>query len=565
MSKGPVLVSWVAVANDPFERDRRTGERREVDGEPIPGPTLTLLCDNKSKYYERIHDVVLLHQSLEQAYGDRERRAVGELVAELEKRSYRVQREVWDGDDPTDHQGIFTFLKVKLPEIRRQFPGRELVLHISPGTPSMHTVWVLMAETGFVEPPFSVVKSYRRVDRRGRPAVVPVEVGIESFYKAYKASRPRQVPPDEQVVDWDPRYFQTDAMKRVFAEARRFAKVNVPVLIRGERGTGKTTLANWIRSNSAFRRQDQDARWPSVACGQYSPETMRAELFGYVKGAFTGATSDHAGILASAHGDTLFLDEVGDISRDLQRLLIRAVEEKQYFAVGSDQSCKSDFRLLTATNIDDRQLKDRLDPDFLDRISLLTISLPPLREVSDELPRLWAAVYERARRRAGVSPEQAQLGAQDHDRVVAALQRHPLPGNIRELLRVAYRILAARADDDAPMPAADAAMYGLEALAGGSTHALTRATTARSLAGAFAEGTAMDGFLVAQEALSTDAVLGEFKAFLATELRRIARDRGVNSGSLCDRTDRVLLDWSKATDGRQKNTSASRKKSSDLG
>ena len=213
----------------------------------------------------------------------------------------------------------------------------------------MHTVWVLMAETGFVEPPFTVVKSYRRSERGGRPAVVPVELGIETFYKTYKASRPRQLGSEEQGVIWDPSRFRTEAMKRVYADARRVAPLNVPVLIRGERGTGKTTMANWIRSNSPYKREEQNANWPSVACGQYGPETMRAELFGYRKGAFTGATADREGLLAAAHRDTLFLDEVGDVSRDLQRLLIRAVEEKRYFALGDDKPRESKFRLLTAT------------------------------------------------------------------------------------------------------------------------------------------------------------------------------------------------------------------------
>ena len=94
----------------------------------------------------------------------------GTLTLGLRERSIRAHRVPWHGDDPTDHRGVFEFLRDKLPELRRRFAGRELVLHISPGTPSMHTVWVLMAETGFIEPPFTVVKSYRRAERRGRPA-----------------------------------------------------------------------------------------------------------------------------------------------------------------------------------------------------------------------------------------------------------------------------------------------------------------------------------------------------------------------------------------------------------
>src|SRR5204862_3359844 len=142
---------------------------------------------------------------------------------------------------------------------------------------------------------------------------------------------------------------------------------------------------NWMRANSQFRKPDLDRNWASVPCGQYSPETMRAELFGYVKGAFTGAERDHQGLLKTANGDTLFLDEIGDISRDLQRLLIRALEEKRYFPLGDDKPRKSDFRLLSATNLPTEQLQDRLDPDFFDRIRLLTIRVPSVREMPEDV------------------------------------------------------------------------------------------------------------------------------------------------------------------------------------
>ena len=103
--------------------------------------------------------------------------------------------------------------------------GRELVVHVSPGTPSMQTIWVLMAETGFIEPPFQVVKSYRKNERRGRPPVVPVEVGLDTFYKVYKASRPTQVASEDQGVVADPAKFRSARMRTLFAEARRFAHV----------------------------------------------------------------------------------------------------------------------------------------------------------------------------------------------------------------------------------------------------------------------------------------------------------------------------------------------------
>lgn len=548
MTSAPVLLTWVAVNNDPYERDGQSGSARLVDGAPIPGPTLTLLCDEESPYASRIKDVVLLHRSSMGGTSDREERAVTELSDTLRERSIRAHRVPWYGEDPTDHRGVFEFLREKLPALRRQFSGRELVLHISPGTPSMHTVWVLMAETGFIEPPFTVVKSYRRAERRGRPAVVPVEVGIETFYKAYKASSPRQVGSEDQQVVWDPARFQTDAMRRLFAEARRFAQINVPVLIRGERGTGKTTLAGWIRSNSPFKRAEQNASWPSVACGQYSPETMRAELFGYKRGAFTGVIADRDGLLAAAHRDTLFLDEVGDISRDLQRLLIKAIEEKVYFPLGDDKPRESDFRLLTATNIDDVEFQRRLDPDFRDRISPLILDIPPLREVGGELSWLWEVVYGEAAVRAGVPRRRAMLGAPHHKRVVTQLRRHPLPGNLRDLFRVAYRVLAARNDADEPLAPADAVEYGLETLIDRSAGDSRPPSISIALARAFSSGSPIDDLLEPGGQLATSEIIADFRAFIATELRRIASAKAVQVDELCDVSERSIREWAK---GRQ--------------
>jgi DNA-binding NtrC family response regulator len=558
MNGSPVLLTWVAVNNDPFERDGPLGLARLVDGAKIAGPTLTLLCDEDSPYCDRIEDVVLLHRAPSGGASEREKRAVTELVEALQKREIRAHKLPWDGEDPTDHRGVFEFLRDKLPALRRRFAGRELVLHVSPGTPSMHTIWVLMAETGFVEPPFTVVKSYRRGERRGRPAVVPVELGIETFYKAYKASSPRQAASEDQRVVWDPARFQTDAMRRVYAEARRYAQINVPVLIRGERGTGKTTLASWIRSNSPFKREGQDASWPSVACGQYIPETMRAELFGYRRGAFTGATSDREGLLAAAHGDTLFLDEVGDISRDLQRLLIKAIEEKRYFALGDDKPRESDFRLLTATNIDERELQRRLDPDFRDRIGLLTLDLPPLRDISDEFTWLWEAVYEEAALRAGVIKRRAALGAAHHDRVVTQLRCHALPGNLRDFFRVAYRILAARNDVDASLSAAEAVECGLDALRDSSAGEAGAASTSKALAGAFSGGRPIDDLLLSDGRIETAEVLADLRAFIAAELRRIAEARNLPVQDLCDVSERSIRDWAKG----RRNLSVTRRKTS---
>jgi hypothetical protein len=227
MSRLPlVLVSWVAVNNDPYEREGKSGANRLIAGRTVPGPTLTLLFDDESPLVGQVKDVVLLHRRASgSSNGDRETRAVQETVAAINERreEVKIQLEPWSGDDPTDHRSIFEFLREKMPEVRRRFAGRELVIHASPGTPAMHTIWVLMAETGFIEAPFRVVQSYRKQERRGRPAVVPVELGIDTFYKVYKAANPAQVGSDEQRLVWDPARFRTPRMRALFTEARRRA------------------------------------------------------------------------------------------------------------------------------------------------------------------------------------------------------------------------------------------------------------------------------------------------------------------------------------------------------
>jgi DNA-binding NtrC family response regulator len=327
----------------------------------------------------------------------------------------------------------------------------------------MQTIWVLMGECGFIEPPFTLVKSYRASERAGRQAVVPVTIGIETFYKAYRESKPSKLSSETEVIVWDPRRFQSLKLIALYSEARRFAQLRVPVLIVGERGTGKTTLANWMRANSQFRKPELNRNWASVPCGQYSSETMRSELFGYVKGAFTGAEKDHEGLLKTADRDTLFLDEIGDITRDLQRLLIRALEEGSYYPLGSTKLEKSVFRLITASNLELPELKKRLDPDFYDRIRTLQLRVPALRELPEDLPWLWTSTFEAALQRSGLPSGSVELEQRYHDNIAERLRRHPLDGNLRDLLRVANRLIAALYGDQR-LRTDDAIEYAVQAL-----------------------------------------------------------------------------------------------------
>ncbi len=543
-----VLVSWIARNNDPYERKRDQSFQRDGGGELIPGPTLTLLFDPDSAYQERISDVVLFYREPIPPSSDNveeERKLAEEVRNVLLERApgLNIELRKWVYSDPTDHRALYEFLDEELPRIRKRYREQSLVIHISPGTPSMQTLWVLMAETGYIAQPFQLVKSYRKEERRGRSPVAPVQIGIPSLFKLLQEARPARVAAKEEQVWWDRQKFRSQRLIGVYEEARRFAKVKAPVLILGERGTGKTRLASWIRLNSPWRQADKDSSWPSVPCGQYTSELMRAELFGYKRGAFTGAFGDHDGMLARAHLDTLFLDEIGDITKDLQRLLIRAVEEQTYVRLGENTQKTSDFRLLTATNLPWEMLQEKIDPDFLDRISYFVLRLPALREIREDLPWLWEEVYVQVAGRSGVTARSNQFRPEQHAQIVTALKQHPLPGNLRDLFRVAYHLLAAVAPtDDTRMSRKDAVEYaikrGLETGPAGSTDDI-----ARAVCGAFARQVPLDAVLNSDKPLDLKQVNDGLRRYLATEFRRIAKERKVDVKEVCGLSLRALQKW----------------------
>ncbi|MCB9644936.1 MAG: sigma 54-interacting transcriptional regulator [Myxococcales bacterium] len=559
-----LLLSWVARNNDPYERQRDLSFRHDAKGQLVVGPTLSLLFEPSSSLCGEIRRVVLLYrQETANEAPVSSQRIAEETRAAIHERDPTIAVELLGCslDSPIDHQAIFRVLRDLLPSLRQRFPSEHFVIHLSPGTSAMHTIWVLMAETGFVAPPFEMVQSFRG---GGGVFVSPVSVGMETFYRVYQQTRSNDQTFSKQQVFWDPGRFRSARLRSLYEEAAHFARLRVPVLLLGERGTGKTTLASWIRYQSPYRQADRDTSWPSVACGMYSPELMRAELFGYCKGAFTGALRDKEGLLAQADRDTLFLDEIGDLSLEVQRLLVRALEDGRYEPIGALESLSSHFRLISATNLSWDTLQERLSADFLDRISYLTLTLPPLREIPEEIPWLWEQVYQQAHIRAGgalVEP----LSADVHKRIVKALQEQPLRGNLRDLFRVAYRLIAFLQRDTLPSSTSALLAYALEPAV------LPEDTSQKSLEKksdvfpsnvfpppqtdrhaqeiipsvfrSFLQGEHLDGVLSAASPLPTREIFDALRRYLAEEIRRSARVQQVSPAKLCDMTERALLKW----------------------
>ena len=212
----------------------------------------------------------------------------------------------------------------------------------------------------------------------------------------------------------------------------RVAPVNRPVLLIGERGTGKEL--------AAARLHYLSNRWqaPMVAlnCAALSPSLIESELFGYEKGAFTGALQRRVGRFESADRGTLFLDEIGNIPLEVQEKILRVVEYNVFERVGSTESVEVDVRIIAATNADlnDLARKNRFKQDLLDRLSFEVLFLPPLRERKEDIFLLAGHFAGRMALELGWGEIPAFS-----EEAVTALENHPWPGNIRELKNVVER------------------------------------------------------------------------------------------------------------------------------
>jgi transcriptional regulator with PAS, ATPase and Fis domain len=224
---------------------------------------------------------------------------------------------------------------------------------------------------------------------------------------------------------------QSMAIRRVGDLLRRFAQTDEPVLITGESGTGKELAARAIHDNSRRR----GARFVAVNCAAIPPNLVASELFGYEKGAFTGAAARTKGQIEHANGGTLFLDEIGDMPVDMQGHLLRFLQEGQIVRVGGRETISVDVRVVSATNVRLEQAiaEARFREDLYYRLNVLTVPLPPLRERREDIELLAhhflrQAAAQQGREITAFTPEALQM-----------LCRYDWPGNVRELMSVIRR------------------------------------------------------------------------------------------------------------------------------
>ena len=224
-------------------------------------------------------------------------------------------------------------------------------------------------------------------------------------------------------------------MERVFDIVRKVADTEAPVLITGESGTGKELVARSIHANSSRK----NAPFVAINCAAIPRDLLESELFGHVKGAFTGAIKDKTGRFQLADGGTLFLDEVGELPVELQPKLLRALQEKTVDPVGGTKTFKIDVRVVAATNLNmEKALADgTFREDLYYRLSVIPIHLPPLRERRDDIPLL-LRYFCGKHGAVTVSFDKPALGA---------LIAYGWPGNVRELENTVERLLIMRNAD----------------------------------------------------------------------------------------------------------------------
>jgi len=220
------------------------------------------------------------------------------------------------------------------------------------------------------------------------------------------------------------------ALRQVFAVLERASASEATILVEGETGTGKELAAEAIHTHSPR------AEGPFIAidCGAIAASLVESELFGHVRGAFTGASGDRAGVFEEADGGTLFLDEIGELPLDLQPKLLRALETKQIRRVGESQARKVDVRVVAATNRDlaAEINRGRFREDLYFRLAVVHVRLPPLRARREDVPLLVRHFVERFA--PGAPPPSAEL--------LEALAARPWPGNVRELRNAVERAVA---------------------------------------------------------------------------------------------------------------------------
>lgn len=337
---------------------------------------------------------------------------------------------------PTDHSEIYKACLSELDKIYKENPDTKLTYLISPGTPAMHAVWLILSQTKY---PGELIETSPEAGLK--KIKLPFEISVDynpSLNKIIESSfKGLSLEDFSKDQDFQNIFFQSKQMHFVFNKAIKVAQFDEPVLITGETGTGKEGLAHIIYKKS--RRKDNTFK--TLNCGAIPQELVESELFGHKKGSFTGADKDKKGLFEVCNNGTLFLDEFGELPLRTQVKLLRVLQDGSFTPIGSTEEIKTNVRLIAATNknLIEEIKQGKFREDLFYRIAVFTIDLPSLRERQGDLKFLIGKFIEKIKKEKDQFPE-----VQDREISVGGMNEllnHSWPGNVRELLNTLQRIL----------------------------------------------------------------------------------------------------------------------------
>jgi DNA-binding NtrC family response regulator len=335
-----------------------------------------------------------------------------------------------------------------LRRIKSGFPTLPVILITAWGSVELAVEGMKQGAADFLVKPWSNEELIRRLQSALELATTASSKSTEAFLESAPSSNTAQtlnVAPMLTRAHLDSQYDfsgiigEDPKLLAVLAIIGRIAATDAPVLITGESGSGKELIAEAIVRNSRRR----DAAFVRVNMGSITPTLFESELFGHVKGAFTGAVADRKGRFDHAHGGTIFLDEIGDLDASSQVKLLRVLQERTFEAVGSSITKTVDVRVISATNRNLQAMIERgnFREDLLYRLNLISVHLPPLRERKGDILHLAqhflnAAAHQYFREGLTIAPD-----------AVRWLESHPFSGNIRELKHCIERTVLLSANE----------------------------------------------------------------------------------------------------------------------
>jgi len=340
-----------------------------------------------------------------------------------------------DFEIPTDYPSVYKAAHATLEEVTAE-KGGALSLHLSPGTPTMAAVWVLLGKTKYP------ARFWQTYEGKASEADVPFDLTMDVLPEILRnpdrhlqelaLSSPSETHGFEDITG------KSQAIRYAVSKARRAAIRDVPVLLVGESGTGKEMFARAIHKAS-LRSSKQ---FLPINCAAIPSQLIESMLFGHKKGAFTGADKDHDGMFLAADNGTIFLDEVGELPPEIQAKLLRVLQPppgetsctREFSPVGSSKTLRSNVRILAATNRDLPMMTNDggFREDLYYRLAVFTVTLPPLRERRTDLVPIANVLVKQINRDFGAQ-EPGYVDKSLSKSAERYMKQYQWPGNVRQL------------------------------------------------------------------------------------------------------------------------------------